>query len=55
LIQDIAARDERDSSRKHSPLVAATDALVIDSSNLSVSTVVQQILAALPADVGEAT
>ncbi|MFK7995380.1 MAG: (d)CMP kinase [Granulosicoccus sp.] len=55
LIQDIAARDERDSSREHSPLMAATDALVIDSSDIPVARVVQQILAALPADVGEPT
>ncbi|MFK7860234.1 MAG: (d)CMP kinase [Granulosicoccus sp.] len=55
LIQDIAARDERDSSREHSPLMAANDALVIDSSELPVARVVQQILAALPADVGVPT
>jgi len=53
LVQDIAARDERDSSREHSPLMAATDALVIDSSDMPVARVVQQILAALPADVSE--
>ncbi len=47
LIQEIAARDERDSSREHSPLLAADDALVIDSSNLSAKDVVEQILAAL--------
>ncbi len=53
LIKEIAARDERDSSRKHSPLVAATDALVIDSSTMSVASVVEQILAAFSANVGE--
>ena len=51
LIKDIAARDERDSSREHSPLVAAASSLVIDSSNLSIASVVGQILSALPADV----
>lgn len=52
LVKEIAARDERDCSREHSPLVAAADALVIDSSEMPVAAVVQQILAALPADVG---
>ena len=55
LIKEIAARDERDSSRKHSPLVAAADALVIDSSTMSVASVVEQILAAFSANVGEST
>ena len=53
LIKDIAARDERDSSRKHSPLVAAADALVIDSSDMSVANVAEQILTAFRAKVGE--
>ena len=51
LIKEIAARDERDSSREHSPLVAAANSLVIDSSNQSIASVVEQILSALPADV----
>ena len=55
LIKEIAARDERDSSRKHSPLAAAADALVIDSSDMSVETVVEQIFTALPVNVGEST
>ncbi|MDB3936191.1 (d)CMP kinase [Granulosicoccus sp.] len=55
LIQDIAARDERDSSREHSPLIAATDALIIDSSSLSIESVVEQILSAFHASVGETT
>ncbi len=48
LLQEIGARDERDSSREHSPLVAAHDALIIDSSDLSISEVVAQIRSALP-------
>lgn len=51
LLQEIGARDERDSSREHSPLVAAHDALIIDSSDLSVSAVVDRILAALPRSI----
>ena len=47
LIQDISVRDERDCSRVHSPLVAASGALVIDSSSLTVDCVVNQILSAL--------
>ncbi|NND92542.1 MAG: (d)CMP kinase [Granulosicoccus sp.] len=51
LLQEIGARDERDSSREHSPLVAAHDALIIDSSELSIGAVVEQILSALPREV----
>lgn len=49
LIQEISIRDERDCCREHAPLAAASDALIIDSSNLSIEAVVAQILAALPA------
>lgn len=48
LLQEIGARDERDSSREHAPLIAAQDALIIDSSDLSISVVVSQILDAIP-------
>lgn len=48
LLQEIGARDERDSSREHSPLVAAHDALIIDSSDLTIRAVVARIVAALP-------
>jgi len=51
LLQDIAERDERDSTRTHSPLIAADDALVIDSSSLTVEKVVQQIAAALAQEI----
>lgn len=46
LLQEIDARDERDSSREHSPLVAAHDALIIDSSELSIDAVIAQIQSA---------
>lgn len=49
LLQEIGARDERDSSREHSPLVAAHDALTIDSSDLSIEEVVAQIRSVLSA------
>lgn len=48
LMQEIALRDERDSSRVHSPLVPAPDALEIDSSDLSVDDVVDLIISKMP-------
>lgn len=44
LLEDIQLRDERDQNRKVSPLVAADDALVIDSTKLSIEEVVTRIL-----------
>jgi cytidylate kinase len=41
---EIARRDQADSSRATSPLVVAKDAEVIDSSNLSVEQVVDEIV-----------
>lgn len=55
LMQEISARDERDCSREHSPLAAAADALVIDSSAMSIECVVEQIMSALHEVVGETT
>ncbi|MCL4151698.1 UNVERIFIED_CONTAM: hypothetical protein GTU68_004787, partial [Idotea baltica] len=40
LLESIQARDVRDSSRKASPLKAADDALVLDTSDLSIDEVV---------------
>ena len=48
LLQEIEARDRRDSTRAHSPLKAAEGALVIDSSNLTISDVLNEIIVALP-------
>jgi len=44
LLDDIRQRDERDQNRKVAPLVAAKGALTIDSTELSVSEVVNEIL-----------
>ena len=44
LAAEIAERDERDRTRASSPLVPADDAIVIDSTSLSINEVVQQIL-----------
>lgn len=47
LLDEIGARDQRDSSRKASPLVIAEDAHVIDSSNLTIDGVVGEIIGRL--------
>jgi cytidylate kinase len=44
ILEQIARRDQADSSRETSPLRAADDAVMIDTSNLSVTEVVEQIL-----------
>ncbi len=44
LLLDLRQRDERDSGRESAPLKAAPDALLIDSSNLSVDQVVASIV-----------
>lgn len=45
LLKDIEARDLRDSSRKVAPLVPASDAHIIDTSDLSIDEVLSQVLA----------
>jgi cytidylate kinase len=47
LRDEIAARDRADSSRRASPLIIAEDALVIDSSNLTIDGVVGEIIGRL--------
>ena len=44
LSRDIAERDERDASRAVAPLRAAADAIHLDSTGLTVDSVVAQIL-----------
>jgi CMP/dCMP kinase len=43
ILADVVARDERDSSRKHSPLKPAKDALIIDTTELSIDKVITQV------------
>ena len=43
LFRDIEKRDERDSNREPAPLVAAKDAITIDSTNLSVDEVMHAV------------
>ncbi len=45
VLEQMATRDERDSSREAAPLVQADDAVLIDSSEIDVEGVVAQILA----------
>jgi cytidylate kinase len=46
---DMSERDRRDSTRTDSPLKIADDAIVIDSSGLSIDQVLQKMLAHIPA------
>ncbi len=43
ILAEVEARDARDSSRKHSPLKPAKDALVIDTTELSIDEVISQV------------
>ena len=43
ILVDVVARDERDSSRKHSPLKPAEGALVIDTTKLSIDEVITRV------------
>jgi CMP/dCMP kinase len=43
VLAEQAVRDERDSNRAHSPLVAAGDAVVVDTTGLSIDEVVAKI------------
>ncbi len=45
IIDEIKLRDERDMNRSASPLIAATDAISIDTSKLSIEEVFERILA----------
>ena len=42
--EDICERDERDMNREHSPLRQAEDAVLVDSSNMTIDEVVEEIL-----------
>ena len=44
LLEDIRQRDERDQNRKVAPLIPADGSLIIDSTSISVSEVVNEIL-----------
>lgn len=44
ITKEIEARDKRDSERKTAPLIAADDALTIDSSDLPINQVIEAVL-----------
>jgi len=44
-LEEVQKRDKRDASRKHSPLKPSKDALVIDTSNLTINEVVTKVMA----------
>ena len=48
-LAEVQKRDERDANRQHSPLRPAKDALVIDTTNLSINEVVTQVMALVKA------
>jgi len=43
--EEVRARDERDASREHSPMVAAADAVEVDTTGLSIDEVVARLVA----------
>ena len=49
VLVDIKARDERDSKRATAPLVAATDAVVLDTSEMDIAAAVKAAIAAVEA------
>jgi cytidylate kinase len=49
--KDITERDKRDSSRSISPLKRADDAIFIDTSNMSINTVLENMIGSLKAEL----
>jgi cytidylate kinase len=49
ILAKVKARDKRDSLRKHSPLKPAKDALIIDTTGLSIDEVITQVVALIEA------
>lgn len=52
LVLELGARDERDQQRAVAPLVPAADALIIDTTHLSVEAVLEQVLQEVKKKVG---
>jgi cytidylate kinase len=48
-LEEVHKRDERDANRKHSPLKPAKDALIIDTTNLTINEVVTKVMALVKA------
>jgi cytidylate kinase len=49
LSVEIAARDDRDANRSVAPLKPAVDAIVVDTTNMSIDEVVSKVMSNLPA------
>ena len=43
IVEDLVARDQRDRTRAVSPLVPAADAVILDSTNLSIDDAVSRV------------
>jgi cytidylate kinase len=54
LLRDIRERDERDTGRAAAPLVAASDAVLLDTTNLTIEQAVERVLALYRAAVNDA-
>ena len=48
-LTEVKKRDERDANRQHSPLKPAKDALVIDTTNLTINEVITKVMALIKA------
>jgi len=48
-LAEVQKRDERDVNRQHSPLMSAKDALVIDTTNLTINEVITKVMALIKA------
>jgi cytidylate kinase len=48
LLHEIAARDERDAGRAVAPLKPAADAVLLDSTGMPITEVIERVLAVLP-------
>jgi cytidylate kinase len=44
VLDDLKVRDHKDSTRNHSPLIKAKDALVIDTTYLTINEVIDKIV-----------
>ena len=51
LLHEIAARDERDAGRAVAPLKPADDAVIVDSTGMPITEVIEHVLAVLPASL----
>lgn len=47
VLADVRARDARDADRAHAPMVAAADAILVDTSDLSIAAAVAKAIAAV--------